>query len=123
MEADTYAAALGMLAFLHDNPGDLAALWMNEVLTPEQAEAVRAPPEDSGSFMAEAAAVREPYAALSAPLSMTVRIDGLPEMMQGATLSISAPSVRVGVNLLHELTAPERLSGLAANLYSSGPTP
>lgn len=118
MEADTYAAGLGMLAFLHDHPGDLAALWMKEALTPEQLEAVRSSPQDSESFMAAADAVNEPYLEFSAPLSMTIQVDGLRETTQGTTLTISAPSVRIGINLFHELTTPDRLSGLAENLHS-----
>lgn len=118
IESDTYASGLSMLSFLHDNPGDLAALWMNEILSPEQRQEVRASPENSESFMESAAAIHEPYAVLSTPLSMTVKGVGLPEVAHGTTLTISAPSVRIGVNLFFELTTADRLSRLAQGLHS-----
>lgn len=119
MEADTYAAGFSLLAFLHDNPGDLAALWMEELLTPEQVQAVRDTPENSDDFMDSAAAVHDPYLRFSAPLTMTFQGAGLPETAQSMELSISAPSARIGVNLFHELTTPDRLSRLADNLYAA----
>lgn len=119
LEADTYAAGFSMLAFLHDNPGDLAALWMKEILTEEQAAAVVASPQDSKDFMTEASALHDPYLEFSAPFSMSIQAAGLPGVVQGTTLSMIAPSARIGINLFHELTTPDRLSRLAADLHAS----
>lgn len=117
----TYGTALSVLQGLNGQADEVAFSWLYEVLTDEEAEAFDALPEESDppSFVREAFARQgEEFLTFSTEVESTVSAtyeDGTQELESTETtaITITAPSIAVGMEAFDTLTGSRSLQSLA----------
>lgn len=122
IESETYALGLAAMEHLNENPEELASEWLTDILTDEQAAEVTDTPAESGppAWLVDIVSeVHEPFLTFSVSMVLSVSDEADPTVItqHPVELTITAPSLQIGINaLVQNLTIPRRRSELAVAL-------
>lgn len=114
--AENYLSALAALGHHHERVDELILVWLCELLTPEQIEAVNQLPDDAEDVpYVEEASNRIHHEYLTFATNAEITRPGTEEKEE-VLIAIKAPSLTTGLMAFTEATTPRALTNLAIGL-------